>query len=225
MSTRVNGTVVQLIPRQAAIAEPVAPNHQPGTNRPAPPRRQKNKALRPREHLTPAEVERLIATAKKRGRYGQRDAAAILLAWSHGLRVSELVGLTWDQVDFEDGGVLHVRRLKNGRDSTQPIRGVVLRALRQLQRDWPQGRFVLQTERGGPWSAAGFRMMLKRTGAEAGFAWLVHPHQLRHATGYKLANDGVDTRTLQHFLGHRSIEHTVRYSELAADRFNGLWRE
>jgi type 1 fimbriae regulatory protein FimB/type 1 fimbriae regulatory protein FimE len=134
------------------------------------------------------------------------------------------VTLTWSQIDFGEG-VIHVRRLKNGRPSTQPLRGAEIRALRQLRRDWPEGQFVLQSERGGPWTAAGFRKTLAAIGEAAGFPWLVHPHQLRHATGYKLANDGVDTRTLQQYLGHRSIQHTVRYAELAADRFNGLWQD
>jgi site-specific recombinase XerD len=105
------------------------------------------------------------------------------------------------------------------------LRGAELRALRQLRRDWPEGRFVFQSERGTPMTAAGFRKTLARIGEAAGFPWLVHPHQLRHATGYALANRGIDTRTLQHYLGHRSIEHTVRYSELAADRFAGLWHD
>jgi integrase len=189
-----------------------------------PPTRQRNSDRRPREHLTPAEVDQLIATAKQRGRYGQRNATAILLAYTHGLRVSELVRLQWSQIDFADG-VIHVKRLKGGRPSTQPLRGAEVRTLRQLRRDWPEGQFLLQTERGGPMTAAGFRKMLAAIGTAAGFPWSVHPHQLRHATGYKLANDGVDTRTLQQYLGHRSIQHTVRYTELAADRFNGLWQD
>jgi type 1 fimbriae regulatory protein FimB/type 1 fimbriae regulatory protein FimE len=205
----------------AAHLHIVADLPQPSTR---PPVRQRNRDVRPREHLTPAEVDKLIAAAKKRGRHGHRDSTAILLAYTHGLRVSELVALGWSQIDFTDG-VIHVRRLKNGRDSTQPLRGVEIRALRQLRRDWPEGQFVLQTERGGPMTAATFRKMLAVAGKAAGFPWLVHPHQLRHAIGYKLANDGLDTRTLQHYLGHRSISHTVRYTELAADRFAGLWRD
>jgi type 1 fimbriae regulatory protein FimE len=189
---------------------------------PQPPARLRNTDRRPREYLTPAEVEQLISAAKKRGRYGQRDATAILLAFTHGLRVSELVGLRWGQIDFADG-VMHVRRLKGGRASTQPLRGVELRALRQLRRDWPESQFVLQNERGGPWSTSSFRKVLGVIGKAAGFPWLVHPHMLRHATGYRLANAGVDTRTLQQYLGHQNIAHTVRYTELAADRFNGLW--
>ena len=210
MPSRQNGTVLKFASPSASARRP--------------PARSRNADRRPREHLTPAEVERLIETAKKRGRYGQRDASAILLAYTHGLRVSELVALSWSQIDFVDG-VIHVTRLKNGRPSTHPLRGVELRALRQLRRDWPEGRFVFQNERGTPMTAAGFRKTLARIGEAAGFPWLVHPHQLRHAIGYKLANSGTDTRTLQHYLGHRSIEHTVRYSELAADRFAGLWHD
>ena len=138
---------------------------------PTPPARRRNCERRPREHLTPAEIGTLVETAKRRGRYGARDAAAILIAYSHGLRVSELVALTWAQIDFADG-VIHVNRLKNGRPSTQPLRGAELRALRQLRRDWPEGRFVFQSERGTPMTAAGFRKTLARIGEAAGFPWL-----------------------------------------------------
>ena len=198
----------------------------PAVGNGAPPRRQPNSATRPREHLVPAEVDKLIGTARARGRgrCAQRDAAAILLADSHGLRVSELVALRWSQFDLTDG-VVHVRRLKNGRPSTQPLRGPELRALRLLRRLWPEGQFVLQTETGDPWTEAGFRKTLARIGEAAGFPWRVHPHQLRHATGYKLANSGTDTRTIQAYLGHSNIKHTTRYTELAADRFSGLWQD
>jgi type 1 fimbriae regulatory protein FimB len=136
----------------------------------SPPIRQPNSAARPREHLVPAEVDKLIATARARGRgrCAQRDAAAILLAYSHGLRVSELVALRWSQFDLSDG-VADISRRKNGRPSTQPLRGPELRALRQLRRLWPEGQFVLQTETGDPWTEAGFRKMLARTGEAAGF--------------------------------------------------------
>jgi type 1 fimbriae regulatory protein FimE len=64
-----------------------------------------------------------------------------------------------------------------------------------------------------------------RARREAGIEFPIHPHMLRHATGYKLANDGQDTRAIQHYLGHRNIQHTTRYTELAPDRFNGFWRD
>jgi len=73
-----------------------------------------------REYLTPSEVETLRETARKRGRNGHRDATLILVAYRHGLRVSELCALTWDQIDF-DAGDMHIRRVKNGKPAVHPI--------------------------------------------------------------------------------------------------------
>jgi site-specific recombinase XerD len=84
---------------------------------------------------------------------------------------------------------------------------------------------VLNTERGGPVTTSWFLKLLNRLSAVAKLPFQAHPHMLRHACGFKLANDGVDTRTLQHYLGHRNIQHTVRYTELRSDRFNGLWKD
>src|SRR6266566_8095766 len=89
----------------------------------------------------------------------------------------------------------------------------------------PQSRFVFNTERGGPVTRAWFLKMVRRTGELAKLPFPIHPHMLRHACGFKLANDGVDTRALQHFLGHRNIMHTVRYTELRSDRFDGFWKD
>src|SRR3990172_8597298 len=159
-----------------------------------PPRRVANYTRRPREYLTPKEVERLIVAAKKTGRrYGLRDATMILVAFRHGLRVSELCALTWDQIDFLQG-MMHVRRVKNGMPSVQQIGGEEMRALRALKRDDGAGRFVFMTERGAPMTPAGFRKFLSRLAVAANFPFPVHPHMLRHATGYKLPNDGRDTR-------------------------------
>jgi integrase len=201
-----NGTV-----RFGEVGEPIKP-----------PRRQPNLDRRPREYLTPAEVEALMTTARKRGRYGHRNATMILVAYCHGLRVGELVRLVWDQVDFPQG-LLHVTRLKRGVPSVHPLTGDEIRALRRLRREQPDGRHIFQTERKAPMTEAGVRKTLARIGEAAGFPWLVHPHQLRHGCGYKLANDGRDTRALQHYLGHRNIQHTTRYTELASGRFDGWW--
>ena len=115
-----------------------------------PPRRSRNRDRRPREYLTAKEVERLIAAARsRRRRYGLRDATMILVAFRHGLRVGELVALTWDQIDFSTG-MMHVRRVKNGIASVQQIGGEELRALRALQRDAGASRFIFMTERGAP---------------------------------------------------------------------------
>ena len=103
--------------------------------------------------------------------------------------------------------------------------GRELRALRRLHREQePKSPFVFVSERGDPFSNRGFQATVERAGKAAGFAMKIHPHMLRHACGYKLANDGHDTRALQAWLGHRNIQHTVRYTELAPDRFRDFWR-
>ena len=122
-------------------------------------------------------------------------------------------------------GRLHVRRVKNGMPSVHPLTGKELRALRRLQREQEPGRYVFMSERGAPMSPVGFRRMLERLGKAAKMAFGVHPHILRHACGFKLANQGVDTRSLQHYLGHKNIQHTVRYTELSPDRFRGFWKD
>jgi integrase len=187
------------------------------------PKRVPNAELRTREHLTEGEVERLIGAAK-RNRWGHRDATMLLVAYRHGLRVSELVDLRWDQVDFRTA-TLHVRRVKQGTPSTHPILGDELRALRRLQRDQePRSTFVFTSERGAPFSTAGFARLVERAGVEAKLRFKAHPHMLRHACGYALANRGHDTRALQAYLGHRNIQHTVRYTELSPTRFKDFWR-
>ena len=149
--------------------------------------RRRNAELRSREHLTAAEVERLVDAAK-RNRWGHRDSTMILVAWRHGSRVSELVDLRWDQIDFATA-TLHVRRVKRGTPATHPILGDELRALRRLQREQaPTSPFVFTSERAGPFTTAGFARMMERAGVEAGLAFKVHPHVLRHACGFALAN-------------------------------------
>jgi integrase len=187
-----------------------------------PPRRRPNAASRSREYLTPTEVDRLREAAAKQGRHGTRDATMILLAYRHGLRVAELIALRWDQVDLKQG-VLHVRRRKNGSPSTHPLHSPEIRALRRLAREYPETPYVFVTERKGPLTDSTFRKIVARAGEVAGFDFPVHPHMLRHSTGFKLANDGQDTRAIQHYLGHKNIQHTVRYTELSSDRFKEFW--
>ncbi len=208
--------VVPLRGRNAA-----APNI---VNGKVPPPRRKNSESRPREYLTSDEVDRLIGTAKGLGRHGHRDATLILMAYRHGLRVSELVALRWDMIDLKKG-LLHVSRLKNGVESTHPLRGPELRALRRLQRDYPNTPYLFVSERKGPLTTSTVRKIIARAGQSAGIGFPVHPHMLRHSTGYKLANDGHDTRAIQHYLGHKNIQHTVRYTELSAGRFKDFWRD
>jgi type 1 fimbriae regulatory protein FimB/type 1 fimbriae regulatory protein FimE len=192
----------------------VAPNAEIRTVTPL---RRPNAELRTREFLTEAEVERLMDAARQ-NRHGHRDATMILVAFRHGLRASELVDLRWDQIEL-GAARLHVRRIKRGTPATHPLAGIELRALRRLKRESAKGEFVFVSERGAPFAAAGFAKMVERAGVAARFKFKAHPHMLRHACGYKLANDGHDTRSLQAYLGHRNIQHTVRYSELSPQRF------
>jgi type 1 fimbriae regulatory protein FimB/type 1 fimbriae regulatory protein FimE len=182
-----------------------------------------NAELRSREYLTAKEVDTLIKAAGK-GRYGQRDATMILIAYRHGLRAVKICDLEWSQVEFGRNATLHVRRVKNGTPAAHPIRGDELRALRELQRQWPDSTYVFCTERGGPFTPDAVNRLIKRIGERAGLPFPVHAHMLRHACGYALANEGHDTRAIQGWLGHRSIQHTVRYTELAPNRFKDFWR-
>jgi type 1 fimbriae regulatory protein FimB/type 1 fimbriae regulatory protein FimE len=185
-----------------------------------PPLRRPNKAVRVREYLTEEECRRLIAAAKKRGRYGSRDALAILMCWRHGLRVSELCALRWDHVEFKTAR-LTVHRTKGSIDSTHPLSGSELRELRALQRAQPRGcRFILMTELQAPMTPAGFRKMLSRVGADCGLP-AVHPHQLRHSCGFYMAERHEDVRVMQDWLGHANVQNTVRYTTLAPGRLDG----
>ena len=215
------GNVVRL----RATADKAAPSIENGqVVRGLPPKRRKNADVRSREHLTADEVERLIAAAGKVGRHGHRDATLLMIAYRHGLRVSELTALRWDQIDMK-AGLLHVRRMKNGTPSTHPLRGPEIRALRRMRRENKGAVYVFMSERGAPVTGSTVRKMIQRAGGMAGLGSAVHPHMLRHSTGFKLANDGQDTRAIQHYLGHRNIANTVRYTELSPHRFNDFFKD
>ena len=193
-----------------------------GEKRAVAPGRQKNAAYRKREHLTESEIVKLIEAAK-RNRYGQRDATMILVAYRHGLRASELCELTWDAVDFRSA-TIYVNRKKNGQPTTHQVSGAELRELRRLQREQePKSAFVFVNERGTPFDRSGFNWMVKRAGKKAGLPFQAHAHMLRHAAGYTLANAGKDTRSIQAYLGHKDIRHTVRYTELSPTRFKNFF--
>jgi integrase len=198
----------------------VRPRHENRSVRVRPP----NDELRSREYLTVAEVERLMKAAQQ-GRYGHRDATLILVAFRHGLRAAEICDLEWSQVEFRRSASLHVRRVKNGKPSVHPLRGDEIRALRELRRQFRDSGSVFTTERGGPFTPDAVNRLIKRIGERAGFIFPVHCHMLRHACGCALANAGHDTRALQDWMGHRSIQHTVRYTELSPTRFKDFWRE
>jgi integrase len=140
----------------------------------------------------------IIRATLRKGDFSVGMTATVAsIAYRHGLRVSELVDLRWVQIDFRSAN-LHVRRVKQGTPSTHPILGDELRALRELQREQdPKSPFVFTSERGSPFTTAGFARMVDRAGVEAKLGFKAHPHMLRHACGYALANKGHDTRSLQ----------------------------
>ncbi|MCK4609371.1 MAG: tyrosine-type recombinase/integrase [Gammaproteobacteria bacterium] len=187
-------------------------------------RKPKNIDQRDREHLTEHEINKLMQAARNSGRHGHRDSTMILIAYRHGLRVSELVRLKWSQVDLFQN-LLHVSRLKNGINSTHPLAGVEIRALRKLQRDYPETDFVFISERKAPLTDHTFRKIIERAGRVAKLKLKIHPHMLRHSTGFKLANDGNDTRSIQLYLGHSSIQNTTRYTMLSSKRFEKFWQD
>jgi integrase len=175
-----------------------------------------------RSHLTLDEMKRVLDAAGSAGRHGHRDRTLLLVMFRHGLRVSEAIDLRWTDVDFK-GARLNVRRLKGSRSGTHPVEGDELRALRKLHGP-DRGSFVFQTERDGPMVRSAVNKIVTRAGQLAGIAFPITPHMLRHTCGYVLANNNVPTRTLQEYLGHATIQNTVRYTALSDKAFRGLWR-
>jgi integrase len=190
-------------------------NRQVGLRRPT------NASLRTREYLTPAEIEKLIKSAKN-GLYGHRDACLIVTGYRHGLRAKEACELEWRQLEFGRNAALHIRRVKNGKPSVHPIRGDELRMLTALRKEYPNSGYVFTSQHNTPFTPDAINRLVKTIGKRAGLP-TIHFHMLRHSCGYKLANDGADTRAIQDWLGHRSIQHTVRYTELSTARFKDFW--
>ena len=177
---------------------------------------------RTREHLTHDEAEKLIEAAGKTGRNRLRDKTLCLLLYRHGLRISEAANLRWSQVDFTDR-TLHVCRLKNGNSAGHPLQHDTCNALAQLREKNLKADFVLLSERGTQLDRINAGRIIRRAGEKAGLPLRVHPHMLRHSTGYYLANNGHGLRVIQDYLGHRNVQHTVLYTRLAPERFKSLW--
>ncbi len=141
--------------------------------------------------------------------------------YRHGLRVEEAVDLQWKDVNFTIKH-LYVKRLKRGAPSNQPLYGDEVRSLRQLQREYPNTDWLFNSERQAPLTTRTVRDIVNRAADEAGLG-SVHLHMIRHSTGFYLVSKWYDTRKIQDYLGHRQIQHTVRYTQLAPGQFEGLW--
>ena len=176
------------------------------------PEKPRNKDVRTREYLTPDEVERLMKAAGKVGRHGFRDKTLILVGYRHGFRVSELVALQWEQINLVQG-LLHVVRLKGGVDSTHPIRGPEIRALKRLQREYEQSPYVFTSERRGPLTTSAVRKIIGRAGENADIEFPIHPHMLRHTYLSRLYNVEHDLRFVQDQAGHASPTTTAIYAK------------
>jgi type 1 fimbriae regulatory protein FimB/type 1 fimbriae regulatory protein FimE len=189
--------------------------------------RKANKEYRSREHLTEAEVDQVLA-ALKRNRHGHRDWLLGLMVYRHGLRASEVCDLRWDDLDLPKRQVL-VRRLKGSSDSTHYLERDEVNGLRLLHRQQQTNgnaqAFVFVNERGEPFQRMGIARMIERAGVAAKLAFPIHAHMLRHSAGYALAQRGMDTRRLQHFLGHVSITNTVKYTAMSPEPFKDIWRK
>jgi len=179
-----------------------------------------------RKHLTAREVEKLLA-ATKGSRNETRDRCLLLLMFRHGLRVSEACGLKLSQVDTESR-VLHIARLKAGLSTSHPLRSDELRtiktwlAIRAKMKPDTDAFFI--SERRRPLSRKTAWLMIRDYGEKADLSVEAHPHMLRHACGFALADQGADTRLIQDYLGHRNIQHTVMYTATNPARFERLWR-
>ena len=190
-----------------------------------PPVKPKNKNKRAREYLTQNEIEKLRKAARKSGRHGHRDDTLILLMFRHALRVGELTTLRWEQLDLKKG-IMHVYRLKNGLPSTHPLSSLELNALKQLRKSQlDNALYVFMSERGTLLSTRTVHDIIARAGEKAGFAFSIHPHMLRHSTGFYLANHGYDTKTIQNYLGHANIMHTAKYTEFLPNQFKNFWKD
>jgi integrase len=123
----------------------------------------------------------------------------------------------WTDFDLDIGRTFHVRRLKGSPDSLHTLDRDEVAALRKM-RDTSDSHFVFTSERGGPISPDMIARVVQRAAETAAIGFHVHPHMLRHSAGYMLANEGTDTRLIQAHLGHKNIQHTVRYTVLSAKR-------
>ena len=179
-----------------------------------------------RKHLSGREFARLLE-AVRGSRNEVRDRGLVLLMFRHRLRVSEACGLVLVQVDIESR-ILHVARLKGGLSTTHPLRGDEIRAIKawlvERSRMKAPGRSFFLSEQRKPLHRSTVNLLLRKYGEKAKLPVAVHPHMLRHACGFALADQGADTRLIQDYLGHRNIQHTVRYTATNPARFEKLWR-
>ena len=184
-----------------------------------------NDSLRDREYLLESEINRLIVAAKanKDIFLATRNHLIILLSYRHGLRISELTGLKWNQLELEEARI-HINRLKSSNSGVHPMAADECRLCAKLSKNQPiRSPWMFTSKRGLPLTRDGVTKALAAVCAIAKLEIKFHHHMMRHTCGYALAAKGADTRLIQEYLGHRSIEHTVTYTALDSPRFESLW--
>lgn len=184
-------------------------------------RRGKNSDYRSREYLNADEMRRLIEAAESRGRHPVRDRTLLLLMYRHALRVSEAATLRWDAVLMDDA-LLNIKRVKGSKSGVHPLKPDELTALAALKRTYPDRYYLFPSERGEHVTTYAIATLVKRCGELAGLPFKAHPHMLRHACGFHLANQGLDTRLIQEWMGHRNIQNTEHYTALNVERFREI---
>lgn len=191
-----------------------------------PPARKKNSELRPREYLTPSEVQKLMAGAEIASKlYGRRNSALILFSYRHALRVSEATGLEWNNI-FLQSQTIHVRRLKNSDDSTHYLEADEIEELSWLRDAFPNSKYVFCTRSQRQLSPRTVQEIVAKAGVFAKLPFSVHPHMLRHAKGYELTNKKkAHMRAIQKYFGHKNIQHTALYTDLSPEPFKGFGLE
>lgn len=185
------------------------------------PVRQPNLTYRSREHLTPNEVHRLIDAASLRGRHPVRDRTLLLLMFRHGLRAGEACLLKWDAIMLQEKAIA-ITRLKGSASGVHRLQSDEIEALQELRQRYPDGYYLFVNERGERMTTDAIDKIIKRAGELAELPLPVHPHMLRHSCGYYLSEQGLPTRDIQEYLGHRNIQHTVRYTAANPARFDRI---
>lgn len=185
--------------------------------------RQSNDTYRKREHLTEDELGRLFA-ALKRNRHGHRDYMMALVTFLHGLRVSELIDLRWDDIDWRKG-TIQIRRLKGSIDGVHYLERDEAAGLKRLQREQdPKSRYIFTSERGDAFTRFAVNKMIATAGKNSKISFPVHPHCLRHTTGTVQANGGMDAWRLQKLMGHASMANTTKYVAMSPEPLKDAWR-
>lgn len=184
-----------------------------------PPIKKKYEEIRGRKFLYTHEVEKMRKSVNGRNKF--RDSLLILVMFRHGFREGEICELKWEQIDFNTATIF-IQRLKGSKSSTHYLQGDEIRALKKLKRENNESPYIFVSERKTPLSTRTIRHIVNEAGRKAEIEFQVNAHSLRHATGYKLANDGLDLRMIQDYLGHKNISNTVIYTQLNPERFKRI---